>query len=97
MQQVVRYRTPHGGAVHGLIVKETKKKVHFIGMEPGLPIRRLPLEEKRHMVVMDKRPNKVRKQLRAAGRQWEYSSTDLDGVTTQHNRVSKASKEALRG
>ena len=81
--KVIRYKTNHG-SIHGLLVKETAKKVYIILMEaPKIKIKKLPKAELDYMQEIDYPVKKCQKKLRAAARQWHY-------------KLAKETREALR-
>ena len=81
--KVVRYKT-NRGSIHGLLVRETKKKVYIILMEaPKVKIRKLPIAELDYMEEIPYPVKKCQKRLRSAARQW-------------HCKLAKDTREALR-
>ncbi len=70
--KVVRYKS-NEGSIHGLLVKQTKKKVYIILMEaPKIKIRKLPIAELDYMQEIDYPVKKCQKHLRSAARAWRY-------------------------
>ena len=82
--RVVRYKLPIRGNVHGLVVKETKKKVWVILMiAPKIKITKLPKAELDYMEEIEYPVKKCQRHLRAAARAW-------------HCKLAKETREALR-
>ena len=68
--KVIRYKSDHG-SIHGLLVKETAKRVYIILMEaPQIKIKKLPKAELEYMHEIDYPVKKCQKKLRDAARQW---------------------------
>ncbi len=82
MSRVIRYKTDSGN-FHGLLVKETPKKVRVVLMKMPIRMVALPKSEMRFMAEIDYPVAKCKKALKAAARQWR-------------NKTSKPTREALR-
>jgi len=90
--KAIRYRNQDHACQHGLIVKETKTKIHVIFMEPGIKVRKLPKTELRYMTDLDYPTAKLKRKLKEAGKGWQWT----DEAGNLHNKVTKATKECLR-
>lgn len=56
--------------VHGLLVKETRKRVHVILMQPGIHVTKLPVSERRYITPITVPIRRAKKELRQAARIW---------------------------
>ena len=80
--ETIRYHTKEGN-VHGLLVKEARKRAYIVMMQPPIHLRAVPLTETKYMSTIDVPINRAKKHLRRAAMLWG-------------NQLSKSTKDALR-